>query len=153
MPFPAVWKWPVNTQLAAGEHSFEMRFYANQDNSPFQLIWQPPGKARTVLSPDALLPAVGGVSVSAQAMPAESPDSSVIHSVLPKNVEVARTFLADGWNLALGITVLGDGRYAVGDSGAHRLIIYGADGKQQATWGGAGCPSCTSPCPCPRPTC
>ena len=130
-------KWPVNMQLAAGEHAFEMQFYGNQDNSPFQLMWQPPGKTRSVLTPDALLPAEGGVSVSSQAAPAQSPDSSVIHSVVPKPVEVEATLGANGWNQALGIAVLGDGRYAVGDSGAHRLIIYGADGKQQAAWGGA----------------
>ncbi len=33
--------------------------------------------------------------------------------------------------------MLPDGRYAVGDSGGHKLIIYDAGGKQHATWGGA----------------
>jgi len=129
-------RWPVNVSLAKGEHTFEMRFAGTQDNAPFQLMWQPPGKARTIFSPDALLPAESGAWVASPDKPVGSPDSSLLHSMLPKSVEVVATAPVDGWSQALGIALLADGGFAIGDSGAHKLIIYGTDGKPQAAWGG-----------------
>ena len=129
--------WPVNTPLTAGNHSFEMRYLATQDGSPFHLYWQPPGQARTILPPSALGPAESGAWPASEVPSAPSPDNSVIHSVQQKSVEVAAALPADGWVEALGIAVLPDGRYAVGDSGGHKLVVYDANGKQHAAWGGA----------------
>jgi 4-amino-4-deoxy-L-arabinose transferase-like glycosyltransferase/DNA-binding beta-propeller fold protein YncE len=130
-------QWPVNMPLAAGEHKFEMRFVQLQDGAPFQLYWQMPGGERALFSPQSLLPAQGGAQVASQIAPAASPDSAVIHSQLQKSVTVAGSMQGGDWNAAMGVAVLPDGRYAVGDSGGHKLAFYDAEGKQYASWGGA----------------
>jgi sugar lactone lactonase YvrE len=130
-------RWPITIHLTQGEHAIDLRFGALSFNTELQVYWQPPGQERQIMLPQAFAPAPGGVWLADEVAAVPSPDPSVISAVVEEPVTIVSEIAVDPWVGAMGITVLPNGGFAVGDSGAHRLIIYDGSGKQVASWGGA----------------
>jgi hypothetical protein len=128
----------AGVQLGAGDHAIEIHLQVDRDGTPFDLYWQPPGGQREIMPPTAFAPATGGVLLADERPGAPSVDAALI-TAAPPVVQMRLTGEIKGdWQEARGVAVLPDGRVVVGDTGHHRLLVYGADGKQQAAWGSEG---------------
>jgi 4-amino-4-deoxy-L-arabinose transferase-like glycosyltransferase/sugar lactone lactonase YvrE len=130
---------PISVPLQRGTHDIEVRFQAVGDNSVLELFWQPPGGARELLPPSALasIPTTAGVWFEHERSGVPVPDSMLFSWFVKQKVRVVRTISGQGtWKEARGVAVLPDGRVVVGDTGNHRLLVYSADGRQQAHFGG-----------------
>ena len=128
---------PASVPLAAGEHSIELRYGAKQDNASLQLLWQPPGDAPRLMTPDVLLPLSEGMWLPSERPNVPRPDPAALGIIGTISLQVENVITPGGLREPRGVGVLPDGRFVIGDTGNNRLAFFDATGRRYASWGGA----------------
>jgi hypothetical protein len=131
---------PATVKLTAGDHPLEIRFQAAHDGQQFDFYWTPPGKGSELLPPTALTAPPGGVWPAAERPGVPGPEATAISAAAADLPGRLAGEIKSGlpWKEARGVAVLPDGRVVVADTGNNRLILYGADGQVERTWGVEG---------------
>lgn len=132
---------PAALRLAAGQHDFQVRLRAVNPNNSFVLTWRTPGRDTwELLSMADFAPSEGGAWLAQERPNAPDLDPTQVVVGSPKLPVLTKRLISGSrsWTDAHALAVWPDGHLAVGDAGAHKVLLYAADGRQVAAWGQAG---------------
>jgi 4-amino-4-deoxy-L-arabinose transferase-like glycosyltransferase len=122
-------------ELAAGKHSFEVRYAWVGGTGYMEAFWTPPGGQRNLIDSSVLHTNAGiitpGLSVQ------EPPPVQLLPPPAAVVVEPDSTFGSGDLKRPRGIAVDSSGNVYVGDVGNNRVVVYKSDGSVLRTWGAA----------------